>query len=344
MKKYITSPNSNQFSYDGAVKPRLDTANTLVSLGYEKISFNMYGRIETGSKEYKEITKQLDSLKKGDLVVQQVPSYCSNEFDTYLSRYIIETGAYSVALVHDVDTLRGFYPNFDSERIVFNSYDLLVVASDKLKKYLIDSGITTKIIIRGPWDYLQNLPYRNHRIINNIYYAGNLSKRKAGFLETFNKNTGLIVTVCGKINNSKDYIDTSLVDYLGSVNPNSISFSDGWGLIWDNEEDTSDNFYHTYQEYNWPAKLSVYLRSGIPVIVSKKAQTYSYVKDNHLGVGIDDIKDIPDVLESLSDEEKDKIGNSCLLESKKIGKGYYTKQMSENIIKLKGKKTCYFSD
>lgn len=333
MRKYITSPNSNQFSYDGAVKPRLDTANTLVSLGYEKINFSMYGRIETGSKEYKEVTKQLDSLEKGDLVIQQVPSYCSNEFDTYISRYIIEKGAYSVALVHDVDTLRGFYPNFDSERIVFNSYDLLVVASDKLKKYLIDSGITTKIIVRGPWDYLQDLPYRNHKIINNIYYAGNLSKRKSGFLETFNKNAGLVVTVCGKINNSKDYIDKSSVDYLGPVNPNSISFSAGWGLIWDNEEDNSDNFYHTYQEYNWPAKLSVYLRSGIPVIVSKKAQTYSYVKDNHLGIGIDDIKDIPDVLEELSEEEKDIISNSCFLVSKKIGKGYYTKQMSENILK-----------
>ncbi|QBJ03503.1 glycosyltransferase [Lactobacillus phage 521B] len=333
MKKYITSPNSNQFSYDGAVKPRLDTANTLVSLGYEKINFNMYGRIETGSNEYKGIMKQLDSLKEGDLVIQQVPSYCSNEFDTYLSRYIIEKGAYSVALVHDVDTLRGFYPNFDSERIVFNSYDLLVVASDKLKKYLIDSGITTKIIIRGPWDYLQNLPYRNHKIINNIYYAGNLSKRKAGFLETFNKNTGLVVTVCGKINNSKDYIDKSSVDYLGPVNPNTISFSDGWGLIWDNEEDNSDNFYHNYQEYNWPAKLSVYLRSGIPVILSKKAQAYGYIKDNHLGVGIDDIKDIPNVLEKLSEEEKNKISNSCFLVSKKIGSGYYTKQMSENILK-----------
>lgn len=141
----------------------------------------MYGRIEVGSDSYKDVVKELDQVEQGDLVIQQVPSYCSNEFDTYLSRYIIETGAYSVALVHDVDTLRGFYPNFDSERIVFNSYDLLVVASDKLKKYLIDSGITTKIIIRGPWDYLQNLPYRNHKIINNIYYAGNLSKRKAGF-------------------------------------------------------------------------------------------------------------------------------------------------------------------
>lgn len=333
MKKYITSPNSNQFSYDGAVKPRLDTADTLASLGYEKINFNMYGRIETESKEYKEITKQLDSLKEGDLVVQQVPSYCSNEFDIYLSRHIIEKGAYSVALVHDVDTLRGFYPNFDSERIVFNSYDLLVVASDKLKKYLIDSGITTKIIIRGPWDYLQKLPYRNHKIINNIYYAGNLSKRKAGFLETFNKNTGLVVTVCGKINNSKDYIDKSSVDYLGPVNPNTISFSDGWGLIWDNEEDNSDNFYHNYQEYNWPAKLSVYLRSGIPVIVSKKAQTYSYIKDNHLGIGIDDIKDIPICLNKLSENDKMLIMSSCFQEANKIGNGYYAKQMSNNILK-----------
>lgn len=92
-----------------------------------------------------------------------------------------------------------------------------------------------------------------------------------------------------------------MVDYLGPVNPNSISFSDGWGLIWDNEDDNSDNFYHTYQEYNWPAKLSVYLRSGIPVIVSKKAQTYSYIKDNHLGIGIDDIKDIPICLNKLSE-------------------------------------------
>jgi len=334
LKKYITSPNSNQFSYDGAVKPRLDTADTLSTLGYEKINFNMYGRIEVNSDRYKDVVKELDQVEQGDLVIQQVPSYCSNEFDTYISRYIIDKGAYSVALVHDIDTLRGFYPNFDSERVVFNSYDLLVVASDKLKKYLKDSGITTKIITRGPWDYLQNIPYRDHKITNNIYYAGNLSKRKAGFLETFNKNTGLRITVCGNVNNgSKDYIDTSCVDYFGPVSPNSISFSEGWGLIWDNEDDSSDNFYHTYQEYNWPAKLSVYLRSGIPIIVSKKAQTYSYVKDNHLGIGIDDIKDIPNVLESLSESDKKIIINSCFLVSKKIGNGYYTKQMSENIIK-----------
>lgn len=334
MKKYITSPNDNQFSYDGAVKPRLDTANVLQSLGYKRINFNMYGKIETDSEEYNKVIKSFDNLSKGDLVVQQVPSYCSNEFDIYLSRHIIEKGAYSVALVHDIDTLRGFYPNFDSERVIFNSYNLLVVASDKLKDYLIKSGIKTKIITRGPWDYLQGFPYRQHKFSKNIYYAGNLSKRKSGFLESFNKNTNLNITVCGRIDKgSKDYIDPNTVDYFGPVSPDRLSFSDGWGLIWDNENDDSDNYYHTYQEYNWPAKLSVYLRSGIPVIVSKKAQTYSYIKDNHLGIGIDNIKDISICLNKLSDNDKMLIMRSCFQEANKIGNGYYAKQMSSNILK-----------
>jgi len=38
-------------------------------------------------------------------------------------------------------------------------------------------------------------------------------------------------------------------------------------------------------------------------------------------------------LEDSPEEEKNKISKSCLLESKKIGNGYYTKQMSENISK-----------
>lgn len=58
-----------------------------------------------------------------------------------------------------------------------------------------------------------------------------------------------------------------------------------------------------YLKLNNPHKTSLYLASGIPVIIWKEAALASFIVENNLGFAVDKLSEINEKLSQISDEQ-----------------------------------------
>lgn len=333
MQKFILIPRKEQYSTDGAVKPRNDVFTYLRDVGYKSIEMTMFHHIDPYTDEYNAlIGKILLKSNSGDLIINQVPTYCGDSFDKSIGTDLRDKELVPVALVHDVDALR-FGSNIEDFIDVLNSYDVIVVASNKIKSYLQENGLVVpEVIIRGPWDYYSNIININKvsKVDKVLNYAGNLTNEKSGFLYDFLEKYHLPINVWGTANPPSDSLTIKGFSYKGKVDPDKLNINQGWGLIWD-ENTSGGGSYHKYQEYNWPAKLSLYLRNGVPVIVNSKSNMAKFVKDNGIGITIDSLSVLKSTLDSLSEEESIEICNNANILAEAIADGKYDYEMDANI-------------
>ena len=327
MKKYVVAPTDNLYSKDGAVFPRANVAHFLKRCGYQKILLNMFNGHEPGSQDYYD---NVDRFPSNSLIVHQIPTYCGQLFDYSFPKSLKSKGNINVALVHDVDNLRGFSDDIKDIVNTFNQYDLIVVASQRLIDYLLKHGLTTRVISRGPWDYFSKYisnskPEAAFPVIN---YAGNLTSKKAGFLEGISLKIGFPVNVWGQAN-PPEPIYVNGYTYMGSCDPEKLNIKRGWGLVWDGAKEPG-NFYHDYQYYNWAAKIGLYLRNALPLIVDESANSAKFVQEKGIGIVIHELEDIKKI-NDISEYNLNIIRSNTYYESKKISSGYYDQQMAKNI-------------
>ena len=77
-----------------------------------------------------------------------------------------------------------------------------------------------------------------------------------------------------------------------------------WGLVWDgNSAKTCSGVYGEYLRYNSPHKMSMYLASGLPLIVWNESALASYVDEKGIGIAINSIDQIPDAIKNVSVEQ-----------------------------------------
>lgn len=57
-----------------------------------------------------------------------------------------------------------------------------------------------------------------------------------------------------------------------------------------------------YLRYNNPHKLSLYMVSGLPVVIWSKAAEAEFVINNKVGVVVDDINDFNDVFDKIDEK------------------------------------------
>ncbi|KAF0483945.1 hypothetical protein GBP14_09645 [Pediococcus acidilactici] len=145
----------------------------------------------------------------------------------------------------------------------------------------------------------------------DIIFAGNLVK--SSFLKKWNINKEIIVY---GINPSENYPKN--VKYRGVKKPGELVryLSGSFGLVWDGDSTkTNSGTYGEYTRYNNPHKVSLYLSSGLPVIVWKEAAISKFVEDRNVGITVSDLNEIPDIMEKMSDHQYETI----LKNVKKVG-------------------------
>lgn len=86
----------------------------------------------------------------------------------------------------------------------------------------------------------------------------------------------------------------------------------GWGLVWDGDSITTcDGVLGDYLRYNLPHKLSLYIAAGLPVIVWSQSAVADWVKENHLGLVVDSLEELPERIAAVTEaEHRDYIAHS----------------------------------
>lgn len=230
-------------------------------------------------------------------------------------------------LVHDVESLRIFTNDqkyWEGEKALFNSTDGLIVHDSKMHQWLFEHGITVPMVELGIFDYHNPQPIqKDENYQRSICFAGNLSK--SSFLNELSLKRAQL-HIYGPYP-EKQYLPG--VTYKGIYSPDELPkhLTENFGLVWDGSSaQTCDGKYGNYLRYNAPHKTSLYLSTGIPVIIWKQAALAEFVIKHHVGIVVDSLEDIDTIITNMTSEQYSKMKNNAIKLAEELRGGHFCKQ------------------
>lgn len=265
-------------------------------------------------------------------IILQYPLY-----STYLMEQVVNsirkyTDAKIYFIIHDVESIRLFInqPQYYKAELSFlNKADGIVGHNQKMNTWLKEHGVMTKLISLDIFDYdnpAKLIETREYK--GTVCYAGNL--KKAEFLQKVNLQHKL--RIFGP--NPTDHYPSS-VEYMGQYTPEELPehLDADFGLVWDGTSSQGCNgVFGEYMKYNNPHKTSLYLSSGIPVIIWKKAALAEFVEKNQLGLTIDSLDELDSLLDDLTNDQYQKIHQNVRNVAEKMRNGFYVKKAVKQLI------------
>ncbi|RKW11724.1 MAG: glycosyl transferase, partial [Catonella sp.] len=82
--------------------------------------------------------------------------------------------------------------------------------------------------------------------------------------------------------------------------------------------------FGNYLRYNNPHKLSLYIASGLPVIVWRQAALAGFVEERGLGLVVDSLREISLILAKLDQTTYHTYAQNCLSLSQELRSGLYS--------------------
>ena len=201
-----------------------------------------------------------------------------------------------------------------------------------MKKKLASMGIpSAKMEVLGIFDYLiPEAGYASTSADGPVVIAGALRPHKAGY--AYNLPAGIRFNLYG-VGYEAEPADN--VRYLGSFEPDKLPevMEGSFGLVWDGETtSTCSGTYGEYLRINDPHKASLYLASGMPVIIWKEAALADYIVKNGCGITVDSIEEIPERLKAMSAREYDTIRANTRRISERLRGGKYTERALRKVL------------
>ena len=267
----------------------------------------------------RQLAARFAPLAAGDRLFLQLPLVNNCLFLAGLLRGLRARGVRVIALIHDIELLRLSLTEDVSlrsrlrmrleEKSVLAQCDRLIVHNDRMAEYMASLGVSReKMISLGIFDYRMDAaaaravesrtpsPDRTTLIV-----AGNLSPEKAGYVYALPSAAEVNLYGIG-------YGDrgASNAHYRGSFPSGELpaALEGGFGLVWDGPSaDTCAGVYGEYLRYNNPHKTSLYLASGIPVVIWKEAALAELVEREGVGITAASIAEAVEKLRQLTEEE-----------------------------------------
>ena len=339
------------------VKARDDVDAILRECGYKELFIPTVGDDRKKAGKAKKLmahftirnswSKETKKLKAGDSLFIQYPTVEHSIFLTSVLRDLRKKGVKLYFLIHDLEYIRlavsgnenmtaAKKKRLELEERALHFANRIIVHNKAMIDKMVELGYNRKKLISlDIFDYLipdfseEKLAGRKNSRELPVIIAGNLAREKAEY--AYNLPDEAEFNLFG-VNYEND--EKSNIHYMGSFMPDELPYSlDGsFGLVWDgNTSETCNGVYGEYLKINNPHKTSLYLASGIPVMIWSKAALANFVKDNNAGVVIDSLHDIPKVIGNMTDADYAHLKASVMKLSKKLRDGYFTKKAISRI-------------
>lgn len=334
MKKYQITEVGENGNHAGT-KATADVAAVADSIGYERcvIRVNLNGH-SLLSKVRRQLLYCLDyrsafkQIEPGSIVLLQHPFHHKQiNREKTLRKLKTNKKVKIISVVHDVEELRGYRFN-DYYKREFNTMielaDVIVVHNQKMLDWFVSAGIPeNKLISLDIFDYIQDNEYQRPGFERAINVAGNLDTEKCKYIAQLKDIAGVDVHLYGP-NFDRSMSESSSVHYHGSFPSSEIpsKLNTGFGLVWDGESiDGCIGESGQYLRYNNPHKLSLYLSSGLPVVIWKDAAEADFVISNDLGICIDSLRELGRALESVDEDRYSKLADNVASVRQKLVSG-----------------------
>lgn len=296
----------------------------------------------------------LIKVKRGDILVYQHPMYGARVSNLFIPK-IQKKGCRCIAIIHDLESLRngvqGEYTvsaktAFISDSCLLKHFDIVICHNEKMHQYLNGQGFSNdRIVDLTLFDYLsESTKTADQTECMSITIAGNLSKGKSSYIYDMIKHRSHALRIHLYGVGYDDSQREPNVFYEGVFAPDELCsvIKGQYGIVWDGPTaKTCAGNTGEYLKYNNPHKLSLYIASGIPVIVWSQSAVARFVKENSLGLVVDSLYDIESVISNVSEEQYTQFVNQATLFSSKVRSGYYFKHaLNQCISNNKHTKTC----
>lgn len=177
------------------------------------------------------------------------------------------------------------------------------------------------------WDYVDDIDYSSDKYDENIGFAGNL--HKSAFVKLLGK-----INVPFKLYGKKDFeLKATNISYGGVMDPMELPKElchCKWGLVWDGDQ--IDTCNDRYLKFNNSHKTSLYLASGIPVIVWKNAGLAYFVKQYKCGICLSSLEELNTL--QMGKEKYEEIRHNAQQVAKKIRSGYFLEKAVKEALKF----------
>ena len=254
-------------------------------------------------------------VPRGSVVLAQFPSvYLKGRLGYwFLSLLAKRRRARIVTVVHDVDLLR-----FGTEDAVAGDFasrimalsDALVVHNQRMADWFAGRGFPRgRLIPLGIFDYLTDsgsgcdaAERAEAGDFRRVIVAGNLRVGKAGYLARLKEVSDVHWLLYGPSYDA-ERCGGGNVEYMGCHPADELParLDGGFGLVWDGDSvETCAGGYGEYLRYNSPHKLSLYLASGIPVVIWKEAAEADLVVREGVGLPVASLRDVGAAMRGIS--------------------------------------------
>ncbi len=314
---YISKNYRNPYTASSKAKmdaERIATANGFKNVGLPSKTFesSIIGRLWTVLSTLLGLLR----MPRNGVILLQHPS---NNIDTIL-RKARKRNNKIIILIHDINALRNQGNNSSLDFIHLT--DCVIVHTNKMKEYIHNMYPKVHIEVLKVFDYLDSqIPSHSQTHDYSVAFAGNIRKSmfipKLASIPVLFKLFGIGGEELPKHQN---------LMYCGCFHPSILSqkLDADFGLVWDGTSiDTCDGVLGEYLKYICPHKLSMYLSSGIPIIIWKESAMNDFVKKNNIGIAVNSLRELPKIFSNLSIEKYSEIRSNAIRIGRQISDGYF---------------------
>ncbi len=270
-------------------------------------------------------------LHHGDLLVLQYPWYPSGT--AMIARQALHflqwKGAKTAAYVHDMTSLQELNNARArwSDQELLPCFDRLIVHNRRMADYLSGQGVMAHHLIPAVLpDHLTEAPMPERTPEMGVCVAGNLTRKRSRYLHDLPR-TKLHWHLYG--DGWKGKASRTDITWHGS---RLEGLEGAFGLVWEGMSiRTVTGAAGAYMMLNSPRKLSLYLSQGMPVIVWKWSGLAEFVRENHLGLVIDSLGDIPGAIAALNAAEYAEMAAAARVWGDKVRRGDMTREALEKL-------------
>lgn len=319
-------------------KAKTDNEETLkqlgaVNLGLRRTEYN--NKVVTFFLDLFGVVKSCFMMRRGDRILLQYPV---KKYFSFICRVAHLHGAKTVALIHDLGSMRRKKLTVEHEISRLMHADAVIASNETMKGWLSEHGFTKPLGALGLFDY-RSKSYRTTEPPAHprpvLVYAGALNTRK----NTFLLKVGAVISsydlhIFGNREGLPGLEDSAHVRVYNFMPAEEfIDHVDGdFGLVWDGDSlDTCSGNFGEYLRWNSPHKVSFCLRAGLPVIVWKQAAVAPIIESMGIGLCIDTLSELDELLPQITLEQMQTMRRNVKAVSDKLRDGQFLKQAMQAI-------------
>jgi hypothetical protein len=277
-------------------------------------------------------------VKPHSLILIQYPLLGINKYFKHFAKMLKSKHCKLVCIIHDLDSIRSDNQQreVNNEIDALNAYDAVIAHNPAMSQWLLAEGYKGHITTIQLFDYLLTTAPSAKSVVestNSVAFAGNLGR--CNFLPLLNELNGVRFNLYGPGLEPNVAGSGQNISWKGSFSPEQIvdELQGAFGLIWDGTSiETYAGVMGNYLKYNTPHKASLYLVSGLPVIVHHSAAIADYIQSNTLGIVVGSLKELDSKLVELSTEQYENMKANALNVSKQLQDGYFLKRAVASVI------------